>query len=354
MAVGPLTLAIARDIVSPEQLPRAIGAVVGAASAGVTIGLLLSGFLVDRVSVTAIFWFLFVLAAVLMLATLALVPESPVQASVRIDVVGAVFLSLGMTALLLAISKGNDWGWSSARILVLFVAAFVSLTVFVMVERRVREPLIDLRLVVEPPFANANICAFAFGLAFYLAGVVVPIMAALPDESDYGLGYSTTRIGLVLLPSGLASIVSARASGRLVDRVGLRVLAISGSLFGIVAYVWFAAAHSTAVALAFGSAMLGVAWGLVLTSIYTFVIRSASTDKTGVAVAVNVVMRNIALAVGVQVAFAIITGCRIDRRFPAESGFTRVFLMGLVGACVTLLASATLMPGRTAMPHGRL
>ena len=125
-----------------------------------------------------------------------------------------------MTALLLAISKGNDWGWSSAWIVMLFGAAFVSLTVFVMVERRVRDPLIDLRLVVERPFANANICAFSFGFAFYLAGVVVPIMAALPDESGYGLGYSTTRIGLVLLPTGLASIVSARAGGRLVDRLG--------------------------------------------------------------------------------------------------------------------------------------
>ena len=91
MAVGPLTLAIAHDIVSPDQLPRAIGAVVGAASAGVTIGLLLSGLLVDHVSVTAIFWFLFLLAAALILATLALVPESPVQAGVRVDVVGAVF-----------------------------------------------------------------------------------------------------------------------------------------------------------------------------------------------------------------------------------------------------------------------
>ena len=98
------------------------------------------------------------------------------------------------------------------------------------------------------------------------------------------------------------------------------------------------------------SAVLGVAWGLVLTSIYTVVIRSASTDKTAVAVAVNVLMRNTALAVGVQVAFAVITGAGLTDGFPAESGFTRVFLMGFVGACVTLLASATLMPGRTAMP----
>ena len=120
MAVGPLTFALARDLVAPDRLPRAIGAVVGAASAGVTIGLLLSGLLVDHVSVTAIFWFLFVLAVALIVATVLFVPESPVIAKVPVDFVGAGLLSVGMAALLLAISQGNRWGWTSMWVLALF------------------------------------------------------------------------------------------------------------------------------------------------------------------------------------------------------------------------------------------
>ena len=345
-AVGPLTFALARDTVAPHLLPRAIGAIVGAASAGLAIGFVLSGVLVDEMSVPAIFWFLFLLAAALVVAVFALVPESGVRARVPIDFAGAAVLSVGLATLLLAISKGNDWGWSSPRIIGLFAASLVALTVFVLIERRVREPLVDLGLVVTKPFAGVNICVFVFGYGFYLVGVVLPLIAGLP-EAGGGLGYSTTEIGLMLFPTGVASILSAWVAGRLVDRVGPRALVAVGSVLGIAGYASLALAHSTLAELTVPSALLGVAWGLILTAIYPVVLRGASDDKTGVAVAVTALTRNTALALGSQIAFAIIIGAGLVGPFPADSGFTRVFVMGLAGACVLLLVSP-IMPGRAA------
>jgi hypothetical protein len=92
-----------------------------------------------------------------------------------------------------------------------------------------------------------------------------------------------------------------------------------------------------------------LAWGLILTGIASVIVRSAASDSTSVAVAVNAVTRNTAAAIGAQVAFAIIAGADVAGTFPVESAYTWVFGMGGLGAALLLLASA-LMPGRTLLP----
>jgi MFS family permease len=344
-AVGPLSYGLARDIVPPRLLTRAIGAVVGASSAGSVLGFLLSGLLVDHLGPDAIFWFLLALSTTLGLTLFALVPETRVRARVSVDYVGAVLLGLGLFALLLAISKGNDWGWQSGPVIALFAAAAALLTLFVLLERRVRQPLVDLALVVTRPFANANVCSFVFGYSFFIAVFVVPVIAGAPEESGYGLGLSVTQIGLVLVPSGIGSLVGAWLGGRTVDRVGPRALAAAGSLVGIGSYISLVLAHSSWLSLTVPTGTLGFATGLLLTAIYPVVIRGSSTDKTGIALAVTVVARNTAVSIGVAASFAIIEGAGLVEGFAAEVGLTRVFVMGAVGTAAALLTSI-FMPSR--------
>jgi MFS family permease len=351
-AVTPLTYGLARDTVAPERLPHAIGAVVGGASAGAAIGFLLSGLLVDGFSATAVFWFLLVFAILIAAAVLALVPESPVRADVRLDAGGAALLGLGLLALLLAISRGSTWGWTSERTLLVFLAAAALLAAFAFVEARARQPLVDLDLFVTPPFAFANLCAAAFGYSFFIAVFLIPQIAAAPESTGYGSDLSTTAIGLVLLPTGLASVVGGLAGGRVVERLGPRALVGAGALMGVAGYTSLALAHSSPAPLAFGSGAVGFAWGLILTGIASVVIRSAPADSTSVAVAVNAVTRNTAVSIGAQIAFAIVAGPDAVGAFPAESGFTWAFVMGGLGAGVLLLAS-TLMPGRTFVAEAR-
>jgi MFS family permease len=349
-AVAPLTYALVRDTVEPALLPRAIGIVVGAASTGGTLGFLLSGVLVDHFSAGAVFWLLFAIALVVAVATVALVPESPVRARVPIDVGGAVLLGFGLVMLLLGISKGSAWGWLSVEILGIFAASVVLLSSFVLVERRVRQPLVDLGLFVTRPFADANLCAALFGYSFFLTLLLVPQIAASPTASGYGLGYSTLGIGLILLPTGIAALVGGWAGGRIMDRVGPRALVAAASVLGIAAYVFLTLFHDTAVALTAGSAAVGLAIGSIMTSIFSVVARDASTDKTAIALAVNSIARTTTVAVGAQVTFAILTDAGLAGEFHAEAGYTRAFLMGAVGAGFALLASA-LLPGRASTRH---
>jgi predicted MFS family arabinose efflux permease len=136
------------------------------------------------------------------------------------------------------------------------------------------------------------------------------------------------------------------AGGRAIERLGPRTLVAGGSALGIAGYTSLALAHASPATLAIGSAAVGLAWGLILTGIASVVIRSAAPDSTSVAVAVNAVTRNTAVAIGAQVAFAIIAGADVAWTFPVESGYTWVFAMGGVGAALLMLTS-TLMPDRT-------
>jgi hypothetical protein len=117
-------------------------------------------------------------------------------------------------------------------------------------------------------------------------------------------------------------------------------------MVGVAAYVSLTLAHDSWYALSIPTASLTFSAGLILTGIYPVVLRSSGVETTGVAVAIAVVMRNVAVALGVAVAFAIIDGAGLVAGFPAEDGFTKAFAMGAAGAAVASL-SAAFMPGRT-------
>jgi MFS family permease len=125
-AVARLGLGIARDTLPRDRIARAISVLVGGATVGGAIGFLLSGLLVDQFSPAGIFWFLFVFAVLLSVATVTCVPESPARTGGYVDAAGALLVSGGLLALLLGISQGNNRWWSSGQIIGLFVAAAVA------------------------------------------------------------------------------------------------------------------------------------------------------------------------------------------------------------------------------------
>lgn len=345
-AVGPLTFGLARDLLPADLLPRAVGGIIGAASIGAAIGLVFSGVLADAFSPAAIFWFLAAFSGGLAVAVVTAVPETTVRARAHLDLAGCPLLVGALFTLMLAVSQGNKWGWSSPEIIALFASSAALFVAFALVERREPQPLVDLALVVARPFANANLCAFTMGYSFYLATFVIPLLAGAPEASGYGQDLSTTEIGFVLMPTAVASLVAGWIGGKVLDRVGSRVLVATGAAIGIVAYLSLARAHGSWLELTIPAGVLGISIGLGLTAVYPTVMRSSDVEKTGVAISITANMRNTAVAVGTQVSYAILLGAGFVGPFLAEEGFTRAFLMGAAVAALALLAAA-FMPGRT-------
>jgi predicted MFS family arabinose efflux permease len=192
------------------------------------------------------------------------------------------------------------------------------------------------------PFANTNLCTFAFGFAFFVAVFVIPQIAASPKVTGYGLGLSVTEVALLLVPTSAAGMIGGWSGGRTLDRLGPRAQVSLGALVGVAGYLALALAHGTAFALASESAAIGLAWGVILSGIYPVVLRTAGTDKTSIAAAVVLVFRNTGVSVGVTVSAVVIAGAGLAGQFPDEAGFTRAFLVAAAGAVAAFLLAAWL------------
>jgi MFS family permease len=209
-AVFPLSFAIVNEAFPRERSTAAIGAISAVFGAAGGLGLPISGIIVDNAS-----WrWLFVVAAVVVaaawLAVLAAVPESPIKTPSRLDLPGAALLSIVLVAFLVALSEGRHWGWSSGRTVGLLVIAAVAFAVWVAVELRVEQPLVDIRALVERTVALANATGFFAGFALYASFVLVPQFVETPRSVglDYGFGSSATTAGLFLLPAALIGLAS--------------------------------------------------------------------------------------------------------------------------------------------------
>ena len=165
-AVFPLAFGIIRDEFPRERVPGAIGGISTLLGVGSGLGIVLAGPIVDHLSYHWLFWIPLVMTAIATVAKFLFVPESPVKTPGTVNFLAAGLLSGWLIALLLGVSEGADWGWTSARVVGLFVTAVILFAAWVAVERRARVPLVDVRLMRPPVvwWTNISVFLFVFGM----------------------------------------------------------------------------------------------------------------------------------------------------------------------------------------------
>jgi MFS family permease len=168
--------------------------------------------------------------------------------------------------------------------------------------------------------------------------VLIPQFVQTPSSAGYGFGATVTESGLFLLPSALLMLFAGPFSGRLGARYGSRVPLAIGALSSGLSYAWLAAFHGAPIDIYVASVLLGLGVGMALAAMANLVVEAVPPDVTGVATAINAIMRTIGGAIGAQVAAAIVSGSiSAGARFPSESGFTGAFTMSALGSLVALL-----------------
>src|SRR5215510_1749474 len=124
-------------------------------------------------------------------------------------------LGLGLAALLIGVSEGNDWGWGSVRVLGLFAFAVAITLAWVRYEKRQPQPLVDMEMMARRAVATTNATAFLVGFGMFGSFILIPQLVQLPTSTGFGFGATTTEAGLFLLPSALVMLVAGPISGML-------------------------------------------------------------------------------------------------------------------------------------------
>lgn len=151
----------------------------------------------------------------------------------RPDLVGAALLAGAMAALTLGIVTGQDWGWTSARVLGAFAAALVLTGLFVLSSRRHREPLLDPALLRLRSFGVGSLATVVAGFGFFAYLLTNILWLQLV------WGYTVVQAGLALVPGALVAAVVAARLGPLADRHGYRIFIVPGALVWAAAYLWY-------------------------------------------------------------------------------------------------------------------
>jgi MFS family permease len=189
----------------------------------------LGGILVDGPGYHWIFWVAAIMGVLATITTLRFMPASPVRTPGRVDLAGAGILTAGLTALLIGISRGADWGWGSAQTLGLLAGGLVVLALFGVFERRTPQPLVNMATFTRRAVLTTNISTVLIGSAMIGTFVLVPQLAQLPGDGA-GFGLSATEAGLLLAPGSLVSLLVAPLVGRVGERHGSKPPFLAGCL----------------------------------------------------------------------------------------------------------------------------
>ena len=345
--VFPLAFGIIRDTFPPDRVASGLGLVSAILGIGAGIGLPLSGVIADGIGVEWLFW-ISLIALPAALAAHRLVPASPESRRIGIDWLGAALLSAALAAVLLAVTEANDWGWGSARTIGLFAAGGILFAIWIWVESRVDEPLIDLRVLSGRAVATTNLTGLLVGFAMFSSFLLIPQFAQAPESSGYGFGDSVSQAGLLLVPAAIFQLVAGPLAGGLGARIGFRTTLAIGAGLATMAFVFLALEHAHPWQFIVSAALLGSGISFAFASMANLIVGAVPQAEVGVATGINTIMRTVGGAFGAAVATAILTGNTIaGSSLPSEGAYTAAFVLSAAGGLLAL-GAALLVPTRAA------
>ncbi|MEV6931354.1 MFS transporter [Dactylosporangium sp. NPDC051485] len=343
-AILPLSIGIVRDELPRERVGVTVGLLSAIFGIGAGLGIVAAGPIVDHLSWQWLFWLPLVLIAVALAGVAFGVPESPVRTPGRLDVLGAVILSASLVALLLAISKGREWGWGEPKTVVLLAAGVVLLVVFALVELRMSSPLIDMRLMGIRGVWTTNVVGLTFGFAMFGTFLLIPTLLELPEATGYGFGKTVSEAGLFLLPTTLMMLVFGPLSGLLERRFGPKVPLTLGAVAVVVAFAVPALAHGALWHLLLSGVLTGIGIGLVFAAMSNAIIETVPATQTGEATGVNAIVRTVGGSIGSAVVAAVVTSDTTPRGLPTDRAFTTGFWV-CAGVAALAVVAALALPG---------
>lgn len=334
-AVIPVGISILRDALPQQKIAGAVAMMSASFGIGSALGLPMSGLIYERLGWEATFWVVGIIGAILMLGVFVFVPESGVRTPGRFDYTGAVLLSGGMTALLLAISKGGVWGWTSYPIIALFTATAVFFALWFPAELRSGQPLVDLRTSARRPVLLTNAAAVLVGFSMYANMLVTTQQLQLSPVTGFGFGLSVLVAGLTMIPSGLAMVAAAPVSARLTNSFGARTTLVSGCAVMAAGYASRVVLVHSVTQIIIGAVIISIGTAMAMAAMPTIIMSNVPLTDTAAANGVNTLLRSVGTSTCSAAVATILASftLRVDGTvFPDLDAFRTIFVFAGLAA----------------------
>lgn len=349
MGVIPLGISILRDVLPADRLGSAIALVSATLGVGGALGLPISAFVTQNYDWHTLFWGAASLGAVVFILVAWVVPESATKTGGRVDFVGVAGLAIGLTGVLVAVSRGNEWGWTSPWTLGLLLGGVLVLLIWGWLELQIRAPLVDIRVSARGPVLMTNLASIAMGFALFSSQIAFPQLLEM-SEGAGGIGLSLLQASFILMPSGLAMLAMSPIAGRLGRIWGPKSLLIIGSSIIGLGYLVAVLVDLQAWHILGINVLIGIGIGMGYAAMPTLIMRAVPDSETGAANGLNTLMRSLGTAVASAAIAAVLASSTISmggRPVPSADGFQTAFLFGLIAAIAcTVLAAFIPKPRR--------
>ncbi|MBM9464075.1 MFS transporter [Aeromicrobium sp. YIM 150415] len=343
-ALLPISFGILRDTSPPTRLTRSIGLISSLTAVGFALGLVIGGPIVSLVGIRGLFWLPMTVTLAILVGACIVVPSSPPTTLALPSLAPAILLTGWLVALLLVVSRGAGWGWSSPVVIGLAGSTPFLFAAWIIAERRSRIPLIDLGMMRARGVWTSNLVVFLSGFGMFGAFGFLPQLLQTPRAAGYGLGASIAETGIFMLPWALTSFLGGIFAHRILERLPVRGVACVAMLLGSAAFIGMGTAHDQPWMIYLWTAIQGAGSGIVLACLTVTVVASVPPWQAGVANGMVSNIRSIGGAIGTAAMTALVTAHHTSSGHPVETGYTLGFTM--LGIAYLVAASvALIMPG---------
>lgn len=370
LTILPLGMSLMREEFPREMVPRAQGVLSAMFGIGFAISLPLGSWVSQTFGWRWTYHSAVPFVVLMAVLVFLLVRESPYRRpNTPVDYLGALFLGLGLSGIVAALSQGEYWGWTSGLTLGLAALGAAMFVPFLLVERRLtalhREPIVDLHLLRERNVAVTNTVLTVAGLGMYLALFSLIYQFEYPRASGGYNGACTSLVhcnfqilsaGIDIIPLAVGMTLVALVASVFVSRIGVKPLAIGGGLITAFGFLLEAYAANLSQALLV-EVVVGAGMGLLNASIINLLVLTVDPKDMGQATAMNNVFRNVGGSVGAPIAGSLLatyllTAGPFASFFPAHQAFQYAYFIAasitVAGTVAVLLAQEVLGPRRHA------
>jgi EmrB/QacA subfamily drug resistance transporter len=332
--IFPLAFGIIRDEFPRERVAAAIGLMSALLGVGGGAGVVLAGPIVDHLSFHYLFWLPLIPVVVATVATHLFVPESPIRVPGRVNWAGAALMSVGLAAVLVAVSETANWHWLSTKTLGCIAVGLALLALWVRSESRSDHPLVDMRMMRIRGVWTTNAVALLLGFGMYSSFILLPQLVETPTRAGYGFGASVTQAGLFMVPSTLAMLIVGSQTGRLEKLFGSKPPLLAGGVLALLSFLMLAFTRGERWEIYVAAALLGSGIGLAFAAMANLIIENVGPEQTGVATGMNTVTRTVGGGFGGAATASVIAGTVGVSGYPSAHGYTAAFTLCAIALAV--------------------